>query len=176
MRAAHQPTLRPQDVVVALALHLHDGADWTYASIAQALALSAGEVHKATRRLADARLFSPARRAVAKGPLAEFVEHGVRFAFPAVRLGRAVGLPSAHSAPVLRAVLRAPDADPCVWPDVDGAVEGQGLVPLYPGVVAAARQNPQLYDLLALTDALRIGGARERRAAGQLLRQRLEAG
>lgn len=170
MTPPNQPTLRPHDVVVALALHVWRDEPWTFHDLGRALRLSAGEVHKATRRLADARLYGARQRRAQAGPLADFVEHGVRYAFPPVLIGRTVGLPTAHSAPVFHGVLATADGAEVVWPDLDGAVEGEGLVPLYPGVPTAARADRRLYELLAVTDALRIGGARERREAGRLLR------
>lgn len=43
------------------------------------------------------------------------------------------------------------------------------LLPLYPKLPLAAVQDPALYELLALFDALRIGQARERDLARTLL-------
>jgi hypothetical protein len=48
-----------------------------------------------------------------------------------------------------------------VWPSADGAVRGLTLEPLHKAAPKAARQDPVLYELLALIDALRDGRARE---------------
>lgn len=48
----------------------------------------------------------------------------------------------------------------CPW--AKGKVRGHGIAPLYSSVPEAAGQNDNLYELLALADALRIGRARER--------------
>ena len=60
-----------------------------------------------------------------------------------------------------------------MWPDPEGKVRGQSLLPLYPRVPLAARDDPRLYELLALFDGLRIGQARERDLAARLLGERL---
>jgi hypothetical protein len=62
-----------------------------------------------------------------------------------------------------------------VWADDEGSVRGESIEPLYPSAPRAAREDPKLYELLALVDALRIGRARERKLAEALLRQRLAA-
>ena len=62
-----------------------------------------------------------------------------------------------------------------VWPDPDGKVRGESITPLYDGAAAAGRRDDRLYRALALVDALRVGGARERRIAGQLLKKELAA-
>jgi hypothetical protein len=53
-------------------------------------------------------------------------------------------------------------------------VQGPAIQPLYPSVPGAARRLPELYDLLALVDALRTGRARERAMAESEIGGRLE--
>lgn len=50
-----------------------------------------------------------------------------------------------------------------------GTARGVALEPLYPTAPAAARADPQLYQCLALIDALRSGRARERNLAEEHL-------
>jgi hypothetical protein len=47
------------------------------------------------------------------------------------------------------------------------------LLPLYENFALVARDDPALYELLALFDALRAGQAREREIARKLLEERL---
>lgn len=102
--------------------------------------------------------------------LAEFALHGAKYAFPAVRLPLAVGVPTSHSAPAFAGVF-APGSSDFVWPHPNGSVRGVGVEPLHPSVPFAAMQDASLYEMLALFDALRVGKARER---GMAL-ERLEA-
>ena len=70
----------------------------------------------------------------------------------------------------------SPGSDPPpVGPDPEGSVRGIAFEPLYPTVPAAAKRDPQLYELLALVDAIRDGRARERKIAEKELVKRLSA-
>ena len=82
--------LKPQDILVSLKLSLV-GDEWTYASLAPALALSTGELHNSIKRIAVARLYNPVSRMVFRQSLLEFLIHGVKYAFPAERGGATCG-------------------------------------------------------------------------------------
>ena len=64
---------------------------------------------------------------------------------------------------------------PLVWPHPEGEVRGESIEPLYRSAVDAARRDSRLYECLALIDALRVGRARERKMAIDLLTKRLRA-
>ena len=55
----------------------------------------------------------------------------------------------------------------------EGTVRGITLYPLYENLPLAALDDPLLYELLALQDALRIGQARERELAASMLQERM---
>ncbi|MEG4446282.1 hypothetical protein QUB47_34895, partial [Microcoleus sp. AT9_B5] len=57
----------------------------------------------------------------------------------------------------------------CVWPDPQGVVRGQAIAPLYRSVPQAASNDPELYALLSLIDAIRVGRVREQRLAASEL-------
>lgn len=161
--------LKPLDVVVAL--RLADAAGATYEELARALGVSPSMAHGSVRRLRHAGLVRPDSRAVNRLALLEFLEHGVRYAFPA-RPGSTVrGVPTAHAAPPLADRIVAEDA--LVWPAATGAVRGRAVVPLYPRAVELPERSPGLYESVALVDAIRVGRARERRLAVDQLRRRL---
>ena len=163
---------KPQDVVVALKLCL-SGVDRSFAVLASELGMSASEVHGACSRLIEARLLDPETRHPRRKALQEFLRSGVPYAFPA-RLGELTrGIPTAWAAPAMAGKVSVDNAVIPVWPDPDGTQQGAAVEPLYRSVPVAARNDPALYDLLALVDALRIGRARERKFAEQELDQRL---
>lgn len=170
--------LKPQDLLVCLELAARDQDSWTYAELAEDLGLSPSETNKAVERALEAGLLTPSTDPKGKpGPvraaLMEFLAHGVRHSFFASP-GRLVrGMPTAHSAPPLDSQLHGSEEPPLVWPDPEGEHRGQAVDPLYPTVPQAARKNARLYELLALTDALRCGRARERKLAVEALRERL---
>ena len=165
------PPLKPQDIAVALQLVLTPGS--TYGALAAAIGLSQGEVHNAVRRLRGARLVASDVAIVHTAALLEFIQSGVAYAFPADAGGEVRGVPTAHAAAPLAPEFAG--ADPVVWPSARGAVRGASVEPLYAGAPDTALANTALYELLALVDAIRLGRARERARARQLLRERLGA-
>jgi len=166
--------LKPQDIVVVL--HLVDAAaeDRAFPKLASALGISASETHAAVKRAATSGLIDPADRSVRKAALREFLVHGLRYVFPPEWRGVSRGVPTSYAAPPLAEHFAQGDLPP-VWPDPEGAKRGEGLAPLYKSAPRAALRNPQLYEWLALADALRSGRARERKLAAQEVERRLGA-
>jgi hypothetical protein len=83
------------------------------------------------------------------------------------------GVPTAYAAPPLADKIVLGNDPPPVWPDKEGTVRGMTFQPLYPTVPQAASRNPEFYELLALTDALRGGNARERALAMKEIERRI---
>lgn len=164
---------KPQDIVVALKLTLGSGL-CGYAELGQSLGMSASEVHAAVRRLIEARLVDPETKRVRRDALHKFLVHGVPYAFPANPKEVTRGMPTAWAAPAMSGKISSSDQIPPVWPDPEGRVQGASVQPLYPSVPGAARRDPELYALLALVDALRIGRARERVFAEKEISRRLK--
>ena len=166
--------LRPQDLLVSLKLTLEPkGKPRPYSALAHDLAMSPSKVHDAVKRATAAGLLLVDRKPH-KRALLEFILHGVRYAFY-TKLGPVtLGMPTAHAAPPLVEAIAASELPP-VWPDPEGTHRGEAVEPLHASVPRAARNDPGLYELLALVDALRIGRARERRLAAEHLERRLKA-
>ena len=61
-----------------------------------------------------------------------------------------------------------------IWPDIAGKQRGMIIDPLYPGAVAAAKQDEDLYELLAICDVFRIGKVREIKKAEELLKDKFK--
>ena len=165
--------LKPQDILVLLKLAALGDAGWSYPKLAVDLSMSPSEVHASVRRATQAGLMHEASRAVNRSALLEFLVHGLKYVFPPERGGMTRGLPTAHSAPPLDDHFRKSSEPPLVWPDPQGTVRGEELEPLYRSVPQAARADAQLYEWLALVDAVRAGRARERELAIKEMRRRL---
>lgn len=163
--------LRPQDLAVALLLTQPAMDGWTYATLANRLALSASEAHGAVKRAQYARLLRG--RTVDRRALLAFVEHGVPYAFYAERGAPTRGIPTGASAPPLRDRF-APGQEGPVWPAPDGPARGYALKPLYPHLPEAAQRDPVVHELFALVDAVRDGGVREKTEALRKLRERID--
>lgn len=176
--SAKTAQLKPQDVLVFLRLVIRDEAVWSYPKIAAELGMSASEVHAAVRRGVLAKLAVPDEpkgfRVHAQN-LLEFLVHGVKYAFPAVRGPSTRGHPTAHAAPALRNKIVDGDGPPPVWPDSEGTVRGESFSPLYfsPSLLRAIVADPAMYEATALVDAIRGGSARERAVATELLERLL---
>ncbi len=162
--------MRPQDVLVLLALATSSREQWTYGALARAVGLSVGEVHASVRRSSEAGLVRGFE--VRRAALLEFLQHGLRYVFPAKRAGVVRGVATGVHAPVMAAVVATTEVA-TVWPYARGKTSGQAVAPLYDSVPAAALDDPALYGALALADVLRIGSARERKLAVELLRAAL---
>ena len=182
--------LKPQDVVVMLKLLLpRKSGQWTYATLAAELGMSASQVFRSVQRAEAARLIQPsmppppgwnppAQSRVFQAPnrsnLKEFLVHGVAYAFPAQRGAPTRGIPTADGAPPLNQQLLPPPF-PLVWPFPEGQVRGTEFSPLHKNAPQAAMRDQQLYELLALVDAIRDGRAREKEIAVRELTQRIDA-
>ncbi len=166
-----QFALKPQDLFVLLALLVRESEGATYPDLAAQTGLAPSAAHASLRRAAIAGLvvFEDRRPVVLKPELYEFVVFGAKYAFPAVHGRLTQGVPTAHGAAPLSALV-APTAEPLpVWPYRSGSVRGASLAPLYPTVPEAALRDSRLYGVLSLFDALRSGQAPERGAAWKLL-------
>jgi len=167
--------LKPQDVCVLLKIVVLRRGPWSYGQLALELGMSASEVHAGVKRADHASLMRlddgwgyPNVHA-----FEEFLVHGLKYAFAPVRGGLTRGVPTAHAAPPLCALLGAPAGPPPVWPDAAASVQGIEFLPLYKSVPFAAARDPRLYELLALVDALRADDCPDPGRARQELRMRL---
>jgi len=155
--------MKGQDVLLKLLASA--GQPWTYPQLAHALGMSASEVHAAVKRCTLAGLFNPHTRQPQRQALQEFLIHGLQYVFPAQPGPLVQGLPTAHGAPPLNQRLRFDIHEVPVMPLAGGSTRGPEIRPLYRSAPLAASRDPQLYELLALEDALRSGRVRERKLA-----------
>lgn len=147
--------------------------EWSYPSLSYELSMSASEVHAGVKRAVVARLMDMERKIPFKSHLLEFVIHGVKYAYPPDRGGITRGIPTSYAALPLRELIIQPDEPPPVWPDPEGTVRGYEFSPLYRSVNQACKVDHQLYELLALVDAIRGGRARERKIAIEEIQARI---
>lgn len=168
---AKQETLKPQDIAVAL--RLAEMPEASYEALGADLAMSPSTAHESVERLQLAGLLRPDSRQINRHFLMEFLEHGVRYTFPAKLQANARGVPTAYSGPLLAKEFISDDT--IVWPDGKGTVMGQAITPLYKKAAELAYKCPPVYELLTLVDAIRIGRSREKRTAVEKLKERLAA-
>jgi len=171
-----QWVLKPQDLAVALKFALSPGQNFSYAELAEAMRLSPYEAHAAVQRLGAARLMVEGRQGlqVARSALLDFLLHGARFAYPPVVGEVTIGVPTASAAAPLSDFFDSGGDLPSIWPHSKGDVRGTTLLPMYPKLPEAALADSPFYELLALFDAIRVGQARERKMAADLIAERLQ--
>jgi hypothetical protein len=138
--------------------------------------MSVSEAHGAVKRAVRAGLLPPGGLGAkpGAGALREFLIHGAKYAFPAIRGEISRGIPTAHAASPLKDLIAESSEPPPVWPHPRGSIRGASLEPLFPSAPGAALRDSALYEVLALFDALRTGRARERQMAARLLEERLK--
>lgn len=166
--------LKPQDIVLLLKIISTNDTGWNQKPVARSLGMSQSEVSDAVARSKYAGLLDTKGKIVMKSPLLELLSHGIPYVFPQ-RPGAVVrGLPTAHSASPLKEQIKSTEI--YVWPYAEGNVRGHSIQPLYPSVPRAVLNDTRLYELLVLTDALRVGRAREKELALALLKKQFSIG
>lgn len=166
--------LRPVDIPVLLFLTLPGESSSSFQRLAGQMYLSASEVHNSFQRSRRSGFFSHrGPKDVNRSALFEFLEHGLRYTFPAERGDLTRGIPTAYAAEPLRSIFQPGDDPPPIWPYLEGTVRGYSFEPLYKHAAKAALENQSFYELLALTDVLRDGRAREKKVALEELRKRI---
>ena len=145
-----------------------------YSELGKQLRLSQYEAHAATRRLVAARLATDIEGEIKPimATLKNFVYYGAPYCFPPVRGEMTIGFPTAYGVSPLKEKVMFADENPPVWPSAEGNKRGMTLLPLYERAPLAANEDPALYELLALFDALRIGQKREQELAIMFLEER----
>ena len=174
------PTLKAQDVLVVCKLFALGAKDWTYSSLASAVDISVSEVHDALKRCRSSQLVVTTRdgEIVSKKHFQDLLIFGVPRIFYAVRGGLENGWPTAFHIPALLDEfdgLRGPlkEVVPAVWPDPKGPARGESLLPIYPTVPDACRQDAGLYEVMALVDVVRLGDVKYKRKAAELLEKKI---
>lgn len=168
--------MRSSDVLVLLGLlrHAHDPS-WTVRSLAAELRMPLAATQRSLARLDETPAYDADRRRVSWSATDELLHHALPFLAP-TRLGAPTrGVPTAWAAPALAGSFAPSDELPPVWPAPEGEARGLAVEPLHPAAVALAQSDPWMYEMLALVDGLRVGDARVRGVARELLDARLAA-
>ena len=163
--------LKPQDIVILLKIIALGKKSWFHHTIAQQLGISQSEVSQSLNRSRYAGLIDEARKKVNKIAFTEFLLHGVAYAFPQQPGATVRGVLTAHAAEPLNKIIKA--SDNYVWPYAKGLDRGQAIEPLYNTIVEASLKDRELYELLTLVDAIRVGRVREKEIAKKELKNRI---
>ncbi len=165
--------MKGQDILVMLKMVANPDEVWSYPKLAQTLRISVSEAHGAVARCTKAHLYNEHSRSPVNSSLLEFLIHGIRYVFPASPGPIVNGLYTSFAGPPLNQDLRFESGEAPVMPFIDGPHRGPEIKPLYPTAPEAASEDPALYQLLTLVDAIRTGRSRERRLAQARLTEAL---
>lgn len=163
--------MRPQDIVVLLKIASKKNVPWLLKDLAAGLKISPSEVTESVNRSMLAGLIAADKRTLMKNALLEFLKHGLRYVFPQQPGAIVRGMATAHSAPPLNRLIQSDE--PYVWAWAKGDLRGQSVAPLHPSVPDACANDSSLYEILSLTDALRLGKVREQKLAMEELERRI---
>jgi len=167
----NQNSMKPQDIVVLLKLIALNSDNWQQVPLAHSLKMSQSEVSQSVARSKFAGLLDDTGKRVMMQAFYDFLQYGLAVVFPAKPGAIVRGIPTAHSAAPLN--MEISSGENYVWPFAMGSVRGHGITPLYASVPQAALEDEQLYELLSLVDALRVGKVREKNLAIQELKHRI---
>ena len=164
-------SLHAQDILIALKWAvLREDESHSLRELSAATGVSKSAVAVSLKRLAALKLLRPEGQGLRLNRLAlrQCVEHALQWLAPAKVGPIRRGFPTAHSAPALVHALRGGD-DLLVIPYRGGPARGCAVSPLHPQAPFAAAHDERMQALLALADAFRVGRARDRAVAAQLI-------
>jgi len=171
MKKSSIQQMKPQDIVVLAKLVAIDEPRFIQMALAQTLYMSQSEISASLARSSYAGLLINKGQEVNRKLFFDFIKFGLGVVFPQ------------HPGPIVRGTLTAHSAPPLdleilsdmhyVWPYSKGQSRGQSIAPLYPTVPQAIVLDNELYEMLALLDAVRVGRAREKNLALEILEKRI---
>ena len=164
--------LKPQDILIACKLFTLGEAEWPIRRLAGSLSISVGETHAAIERgkISGVLGLPRGKLNVGRRKFFDLVTVAVPQVYYAVRGSVESGVPTAMHAEPLKGVFpRDGRPIPLIWPSELGTVKGESLIPLYSTVPRAVQHDPDLHRLLALIDVVRVGDAKDRKLATDLL-------
>lgn len=163
--------MRPHDVAILLKIASKGEESWYMKDLAYELGISASEISESINRSMIAGLISNDKQSLNKLSLLDFLKSGLKYVYP-IRPGALTrGIGTAHSVvPLQNKIISEEDF---VWPSGKGNLRGQAIEPLHPNIPEACLRDSKFYELMALTDAIRVGKVREQNMAFEYIKQRI---
>lgn len=164
--------MRPHDIAILLKIACKGKANWYMKDLAHELNISPSEISESIHRSVIAGLIGGDKKSLKKLALIDFLRSGIKYVFPQRPGPMTRGMGTAISASPLKEEFLSEDQ--FVWPYGKGKTRGQAIEPLHPQIPKACLKDPKFYELMALTDALRIGKSREQNLALKILKEKIE--
>lgn len=164
--------MRPHDIAILLKIASKGNDKWYMKDLAHELQISPSEISESINRSVIAGLISSDKRTLRKLALIDFLKYGLRYVFPQRPGSISRGIGTSISAPPLNDEFFSDEN--FVWSYGKGNIRGQAIEPLHPKTPEACLNDPKYYELIALTDAIRIGKVREQNLAFDYLKEKIE--
>ena len=163
--------MRPQDIVILLKIADKKEMEWSMKDLASELEISASEVSESLNRSVFSGLLMQNKKQIMKSGFLDFLKYGLKYVFP-VKLGAmSRGMVTAYSAKPLVDIIQS--SDKIVWAHPKGKERGMLIEPLIPSLPHACELEKSFYELVSLTDTLRIGRPREVAIAIEEMKKRI---
>nr|WP_294922704.1 hypothetical protein [uncultured Flavobacterium sp.] len=166
--------MRPHDIVILLKIISYNHDNWLMKDLAYELLISQSEISESLNRSILSGLISSNKKRIMKSSLLDFIIYGLKYVFPQKPGPMVRGIKTSHSSIPLSEIILSNEI--FVWPHFEGNSKGFAVEPLHPNVPKACLNDPKLYELLSLIDAIRLGNNREFNIAINELKQRINNG
>ncbi|QHI37561.1 hypothetical protein IMCC3317_29410 [Kordia antarctica] len=164
--------MRPHDIAILLKIASKGQEKWYMKDLAYELHISSSEISESINRSVIGGLISSDKKTLHKLALLDFLKSGLRYVYPQRPGAMVRGIGTSISASPLNNEIVS--VDRFVWAYGQGKIRGQVIEPLHPKTPEACLKDKKYYELMALTDAIRIGKVREQTIAFNLLKERIE--
>ncbi|WP_430411036.1 hypothetical protein [Kordia sp.] len=164
--------MRPHDIAILLKIASKGNEKWYMKDLAHELSISPSEISESIYRSVIGGLISSDKRSLKKLALLDFLKSGLKYVYPQQPGAMVRGIGTSISASPLNKEIVS--IDRFVWAFGEGNMRGQVIEPLHPKTPEACLKDKKYYELMALTDAIRIGKVREQNIAFDMLREKIE--
>ena len=164
--------MRPHDIAILLKIVSKGKDPWYMKDLAYELGISASEISESIHRSVIAGLISSDKKTVKNLSLLDFLKSGLKYVYPQQPGAMVRGIGTAHSTLPLNNEIMSEEQ--FVWPFGKGNVRGQAIEPLHANTPEACLRDKKYYELMALTDAIRIGKVREQNIAFKMIEERIK--
>lgn len=153
-------------------------------SLGASLGISKTEVSASLRRCSESNLLflinnhgvislANLNWKVNKKAIFNLIKHAVPYLYPPKLLGFDIGIPTGFSGPALSEEVTSAGNSKIIWSSEYGEAYGQVLEPIYKTIAFASYQDEFVYNCFSLIDAYRLGKAREKDIAINLLEKKI---
>jgi predicted transcriptional regulator len=164
--------MRPHDIAILLKIVSKGDANWFMKDLAKELGISASEISESLNRSTIAGLLGSDKRTLNRLSLLDFLKSGLKYIYPQQPGALVRGIGTSHSAFPLNKLISS--SEHYVWPFAQGTLRGQRIDPLHSNTPLACLKDSRYYELMTLTDALRVGKAREQNLAFDILQEKID--